>query len=196
MTITAKPTEFAGQWTVSETKEDSAPFEMTVSGASSEADAIALFNEAMAGLADPVPTHAQLRTTALQRVDQEHAAFMRHLTGDATIEERDTWKTKEEAARAVLADAATPGQQAMLALEAEGRGEEVATLAATIVAKADGFAMLIGLASKLRAKARASITQATDDTVPVADVSAALDAVFTALGAQVQTAIAEWQAAS
>ena len=140
----------------------------------------------------PDAQRAQMRADALTRINAEHAAFMRQLTGDATIEERDTWKVKEEAARAVLADTANAGQQAMLALEAEGRGEDIATLAAAIVGKADAFALLIGMASKMRAQARAAVAQATDDTVPMGDVTAALQAVFDGLSISVQQAIEAW----
>lgn len=139
---------------------------------------------------------AALRTAAQARIAAEHAAVMRVLTGNATIEERDTWKTKEDAARAFLYGAATAGQQAMLELEAEGRGEEVQALASAIVAKADSFARLIGLASKLRAEARAAVDQATDAAVPLSGVPAGIDAVFSSLSDQVAAAIADWQASS
>ena len=137
----------------------------------------------------PEAKRAAFRTAALARIDGEHASFIRMLTGNATIEERDTWKTKEEAARAFLAETATAGQQEMLALEAEGRGERVGALAATIVDKADGFVTLIGLASKLRAQARVAVKEATDDTVPIENVEAAIDAVFVDLSGQVAAAV-------
>lgn len=141
----------------------------------------------------PDAKRAALRASALKRIDAEHAAFLRQLTGEATIEERDTWKTKEEAARAVLAETATEGQNNMLVLEAEGRAEDVGALAATIVAKADAFVTLIGMASKVRAIAYAAVIEATDDSVPVADVPEALDTVFAELAMRVQNAISDWR---
>lgn len=130
----------------------------------------------------------------MTRINEVHAAFLRDLTGNATIEERDTWKTKEEAARALLAGAASDGQTAMIGFEAAGAGVEPAVLVQTIIAKSEAFQALIGKAAGLRAKAKAAIAQATDETVPLDQVEPALAAIFDQLAAEAETAVAEWQA--
>jgi hypothetical protein len=140
--------------------------------------------------APPIP-RADQRKAALSRVDEEHANYLVTLTGGATVAERDTWKVKEEAARAFEADTATPGQTAMLTAEAQGVGITKAELAATIIAKADAFLALIGVAAGLRAKGRAAIMAATDDAVPLDQVEAEIEAVFAQLAEEVQAAIAQ-----
>lgn len=117
---------------------------------------------------------AELRSDALKAVEVEHADLLRRLTGDATIEERDTWAVKETAARAFLLDTATDTQQQMLAMEAEGRQQTVNLLASIIVGKADDFRLLVGLTSKLRAAGRTGVEAATDTSILIEDVPAAL----------------------
>ena len=145
--------------------------------------------------APPTPREDQ-RKAALTRVDEEHANYLVTLTGGATVAERDTWKVKEEAARAFEADTATPGQAAMLAAEAQGSGITEAELAATVIAKADAFLALVGVAAGLRAKGRAAIMAATDDAVPLAQVEAKIETVFTQLAQQVQSAVEQLNAGS
>lgn len=127
--------------------------------------------------APPTPREDQ-RKAALARVDEEHASLLVTLTGSATEAERDTWKVKEEAARAFDAGTATPGQAAMLAAEAQGRSITEVELVAVIIGKADAFLHLIGLAASIRAKGRAAIMAATDEAVPLDQVVAQIDAVF------------------
>lgn len=131
-----------------------------------------------------------LRADAMRQVDVEHADLLRRLTGNATIEERDTWTVKEAAARAQLDGTATDSQQQMLAMEAEGRQQSVNALASIIVAKADQFRVLVGLTSKLRAAARAGVEAATDAGVLIADVPVALAAAEAQRAADRQAAIA------
>lgn len=139
------------------------------------------------------PEHAEFRAAAMVRINTEHAKFLRHLTGDATVEERDTWKTKELAARALIAGDASDGQMAMLSHEAAGAGVEPVTLAQVIIAKAEGFQALIGMAAGLKAKAKTAIYQATDDAVVAEQIGPALEAVFASIDAEVQTAVQQWQ---
>ena len=139
--------------------------------------------------APPCP-RAEQREMALARIDAIHAEYLRTLTGGATIEERDTWKSKEEAARAFVADTATNGQSAMIAAEAVGAGVTDAAMAAKVIAKADAFLSLIGVAAGLRAKTRAAITRATDDAIPLENVSAAVEQVFLEMKSEVQAAVA------
>lgn len=125
------------------------------------------------------------RGEALAAVDEQHAKFMRDLTGGASIEERDTWQAKELAARALVEGIAEPAETEMLTIEAGYLEIEPAQLAATIIGKADLFKKLTGLAAGVRGKARAAIQaattpaelQAATDTA-TADVQAAL-AAFT-----------------
>jgi hypothetical protein len=140
------------------------------------------------GTAPPIPREDQ-RRHALARVDEEHADYLVTLTGGATVAERDTWKVKEEAARAFEANTATPGQIAMLAAEAQGAGITEAELAANIIAKAEAFLTLVGVAAGLRAKGRAAITAATDEAVPLGQVTSQIAAVFDQLEQDVQAAI-------
>lgn len=100
------------------------------------------------------------RMNALAEVDQVHAGQLRQLTGNATIEERDTWAPKANAARALLAGAADEAQAAMLGLEAAQRGLSAEELTQTILARAAAFEQLIGVASAIRTKARAAFTSA------------------------------------
>lgn len=130
---------------------------------------------------------------ALVRVNDTHTMFMRTLTGNATIEERDTWKTKEEAARAMIAGKATDGQTAMITLEAQGDGTDPAQLAATIVAKAEGYQTLIGMAAGLKTKAKAAIAQAVDPALPLDQIEVAIAQVFAQIASESTAAIAQWQ---
>jgi len=98
---------------------------------------------------------------ALRNVDAAHATFMRNLTGNATIEERDTWQSKELAARAFEDETATPAQIEMLTIEATYIGTTPDVLATTVITKADQFKKLTGLAAGVRGKARAAIKAAT-----------------------------------
>jgi len=69
------------------------------------------------------------------------------ITGPVPQAERDSWPTKEAAARAVLDDSATAQQIAMLDAECAVTGEIRDDLAASILSKADaygGFAAAIG----------------------------------------------------
>ncbi len=107
--------------------------------------------------------------------------------------ERDTWKAKEEAARAYLAGTASDGQAAMLAAEAHGAGVVETDLAAAIIAKADAFLELAGIAAGLRAKARVAINLATSEEVPLAEVKTQIETVFAALTQEVEVAVAQFQ---
>ena len=145
------------------------------------------------GYKPPLLSHEDQRKVALARVDKEHANYLVMLSGGATVAERDTWKVKEEAARAFEAGTASAGQAAMLSAEAQGAGITVAALAATIIAKSEAFLALIGVAAGLRAQGRAAVLAATDDAVPLDQVEAQIEAVFVQLAHQVQAAITQLQ---
>lgn len=139
------------------------------------------------------PSRIDQRAEALARVDQEHARFLRELTGNATVEERDTWKIKEDAARAVVAGTYSLGQLAMLQNEADGRGSTVDYLANSIISKAEAFQSLIGLASKVKARAKGAIDASTSPEVPIEAVAASLDRVFSEIAVEIDGAIDQWK---
>lgn len=159
------------------------PFESLQELGVSEADA--------AALARPV-----LLRDANRRIDVAHAAFLRSLTGNATSEERDTWKTKEEAARAFIAGNATDGQTALIELEAQGEGTEPAALAQVIVGKAESFQKLIGMAAGLKNKAKAAVKQAAAADAPVDQIVREMDRVFSQIQTEIQAAVQAWEAGS
>lgn len=141
----------------------------------------------------PPPSREEQRAAALTKVDAEHARALRDLTGGATIEERDTWKTKEEAARAMIELEATPGQSAMIELEAAAKGLSAEDLAQAIMAKAEAYQQLIGLAAALKAEAKTAVTAATSDDVPLDDVAAGLQAVFVTMKEKIDQAVEAWK---
>ena len=81
----------------------------------------------------------------------------------------------------------------MIELEAVGAAIAPADLAARIVAKAEAFQKLIGLAAGLRSKAKLAIRQATANQVPIDKVPSILEKVFTEVDAEVHAAIAQWR---
>lgn len=97
------------------------------------------------------------KAEARDMVHQLHAETLELLTGGATIQERDTWPVKETAARAFIGETASPSDLQMLGTEAVFTGLPLADLAAHIVAKAEAFKSLVGLASGMRAKGLQSI---------------------------------------
>lgn len=129
----------------------------------------------------PVVPRDDQATTANARIGAVHANLLRVATGDATTEERDTWKIQEEAARALDDGVATAGQTSMIDDLAAGAGVTNAEMAAIILAKADAFIALIGAAGKIRAKYRAQVEAAVSDAALSDDEVA--DALATAMAA-------------
>lgn len=154
-------------------------------------------------------THDQYRQRAYAKVDAFHADFMNKLTGSATIEERDTWVVKSEAAKYVasvsdetlvsdvaLVVANDPAANDDLESLINDVGVEVAdlrSLSLTILAKSRAYKKLIGIASRVRREARSAIDVATAPEVPIENVGAALDQVEEALLLQIQSAVTAWQ---
>lgn len=116
------------------------------------------------------PSLDKSKVQAAAQVERQFSTLMVSLTGNASIEERDTWSIKEAAARAFEAGNANESQLAMLTAEANGVGETVAELASKIITKATGFYALVGFASGLKRDAHLSIEAATD----LADLGAVL----------------------
>ncbi len=139
---------------------------------------------------EPPAPRADQRAAALAEVDAIHARYLSAATGNATTEERDTWAIKEAAARAVEDGTATAGQSAMLEAEAVGAGVDVEQLIATIIAKADAFLLFVGRAAGIRAKARAAVRAATDEAVPLDEVSDQVAAAINQLSADAQAEFA------
>lgn len=113
-----------------------------------------------AGVSDWFVDLEASRASALAEIDKTHADLLRRLTGSATIEERDTWAPKAQAARSLLAGTADGPQASMLGLEAKQRGVSVKKFAGEILARAAGFEQLIGVSSAIRTKARAAFKAA------------------------------------
>ena len=101
--------------------------------------------------------------------------------------------TSQCGACVVLVDGAAVKACTMLAAEAQGAGITEATLATTIIAKSEAFLALIGVAAGLRAQGRTAVMAATDDAVPLDQVEARVEAVFSQLAHQVQVAITQLQ---
>lgn len=131
-----------------------------------------------------IKTLEERQAEALTSLDQEHAEILRNLTGNATIEERDTWQSKALAAEAIQAGNANPYQLDMIGTEASLSGVEVAELVTTILTKNAGFMKMIGLAAGHRAATREAIKSAPDTST--------LDLILTKAGETAQTLITNY----
>lgn len=98
------------------------------------------------------------------------------ITGPVPEDEKLSWPSKEQAARAVLAANATTEQTAMIADEAQVGGETSADLAANIVANADAYWAAIAPLTGLRRKAAAEINAAQTREDAIGAVTAAQQA--------------------
>jgi len=126
-----------------------------------------------------------VKAEAISTVNFKHAEFLRQLTGNATIEERDTWQAKALAAEAVLAGSASEIQTKMLATEAGLVGETTDALAQKIATKYAAYQKLIGLASGLRRK--------TENALEAAPNADAVDQVLVEADAQAKQFVQQWQ---
>ena len=157
----------------------------------------------------PQARRAQLHSNAITAIDAAHADFLRNLTGQATGEERDTWETKVSAA-AFIRGASGPEIEANIALLNEDHvdafddllslvddiGEDIEdlrALSATILLKSRSYKHLVGRAARFRREAKDAIALATGDGTPIADVPAAITAVFAQMSAEVAAAVQLWQ---
>ena len=97
---------------------------------------------------------------ALNRIKTQHAASLKLLSGDATIEERDTWPVQLQAAKDFKAGRASDTQKAMLdALLLEG--ESKTALADRIIGKDSAIQTLIGMAGGLKRRTEKAVEKAT-----------------------------------
>jgi hypothetical protein len=103
---------------------------------------------------------AQARALGLlaDRLQETAEAF----SGPVPQVERDGWAEKTAAARAVLAQAATPAQQALLAAEAAILREDGIRLAGRIVANAERHALFAARMAGLRRKYLKALDLAED----------------------------------
>jgi len=90
------------------------------------------------------------------------------ITGRVPLPEKLSWGSKEVAARAVLAGAASAEQEAMIAGEAAQTGEAVKALAGRVIRNADAYrghvALLTGLRRHTEALIDAAQSEAQVDT--------------------------------
>ena len=107
-------------------------------------------------------TLEEVKAEAIERVTISHSDFLRELTGDATLEERDTWQSKALAAEAILNGTDSPAQLDMITTEAELTGETVNELVQTILQKHQVYSKLIGLAAGMKRKTQSQISEASD----------------------------------
>lgn len=95
-------------------------------------------------------------------MNDEHAAILRTLTGNATIEERDTWQGKALAAEAFENDSASVSQTEMLTTEASMSGSTVEELASRILGNSVNFMKMVGIAAGHRTATKNAINDAAD----------------------------------
>lgn len=157
-------------------------------------------------------THENYRDRALAKIDAIHADIMTKQTGNKTQPEIASWPTKSAAAKFVHAATDEELEAAIsLTLSKDPAGNEdlmviignvgsevtdIRAQAAKIIPKSVAYKRLIGLADRMRDEAKEAVIAATAPEVPLEDVPAALEAVEAQILAQVQTALAEWQAGS
>lgn len=118
-------------------------------------------NEKIIEVNFPQLTLDELKLNALNLIDQGHAAILRQLTGNATIEERDTWQSKALAAYAISEGNANSYQNDMISTEAVMSGIEVSELVTKILSRNAAFMKMIGIAAGHRTATRAAINKAS-----------------------------------
>ena len=125
-------------------------------------------------LEEPLATLETI-AAAKVRMSQLTDALATSVTGSVPDTERASWPTKEIAARAVLASAATPIQTAMIQAEATVTGENLLALAAKIVANADSYIAIAGLLVGKRRLAHAQLDAVVLGSVTVSDIDAIVE---------------------
>ena len=124
----------------------------------------------------PVPKTPldEAKAKAYADVDAHHAMVVQGLVGNPTQQEKDTWSMKLETAKAVIARV-SPGVVGQAFLATAGI-EDKELWAKSVLAKAAGYAKVIGVGERLRSAARQGIKDATSSQ----EVSDALQAAVTA----------------
>lgn len=120
-------------------------------------------------LPDPVAALAAARQHGLATMRAWIGAASLPLSDGVPIEEMLSWSVKEAAARAVLADHASPAQQQLIGAEAAMTGESLADLCALILAKAGAYHAAVGTIAGLRRAVEAGLAAAlaAEDCAPL-----------------------------
>jgi hypothetical protein len=134
--------------------------------------------------APPPPSLETVKQQALTTIASHHAQALNELTGNATLEERDTWPVKAEAALAWSRGSASEAQINLLTGEAKAMGEEIDDLVAKISARSDAYHALVGMAAGLKRKSEKQV----QDCQSLIQVETALASATE----DVQAAIAAW----
>lgn len=112
-----------------------------------------------------------IKTHAIEAVSVKHAAMLAQLTGGASIEERDTWQLKLDAATAsIAANAPTDSAITMFHAEAEADNCTIMDKCHRAALKGEAYKLLIGIASGIKTRAENGIKAAQT----VGDVKAVL----------------------
>ena len=103
------------------------------------------------------------KAQALVGIDAFHTDVVARLVGNPTQTEKDTWAMKLDTAKAVMAKQA-PSLAGAAFMKGAGLSADAdkSTWAASVVAKSVGYAMVVGLAERLRDAARVAVRAATD----------------------------------
>lgn len=98
---------------------------------------------------------------AIAAVSTKHAAMLSQLTGGASIEERDTWQLKLDAATASVA-AGVPNDSAITLFHDEAAADEVSIMVKCerTILKSEAYVLLIGIASGIKTRAENAIESA------------------------------------
>lgn len=107
---------------------------------------------------DPLPT---FKEKALLKIDHTHSFLLKKATGFATIEERDTWQLKLDAAKGYLANTATTTQKQMIEVEAPAYGYTPLYHANRVIEKSNNYALLVATLAGLREKAKLTVLACT-----------------------------------
>jgi hypothetical protein len=129
-------------------------------------------NEAVSTPAPTTPLD-QAKASALAQVDDHHSTVVTKLVGNPTQAEKDTWSMKLDTATAV-SSGNTPSVAGQTFLSAAGisNADEQQAWAQVVLAKAAGYAGIVGVGEKLRGAARQAIKAANTTD----EINAALEA--------------------
>jgi len=129
---------------------------------------------------------ASIKEVAYSTIKSQHASAIKHLTGDTTEEERDTWYDQRAAAKAFLSNKASDDEKEMLN-DLLIPGETKTALSTSIMVKNKLMLKLIGKAGGVKRRAEHSVSNASSaEEISQAMVTAATES---------ETAVAEYMQA-
>lgn len=128
-------------------------------------------------------TIEQIRSEAIERVNEFHARMLRELNGVPSIEEQSTWPLKVAAAQAIRDGEALAHEEALIDTEASLTGETREELVAKIISKDLTFQKIVPLASGLRRK--------TISAIRLSDDSSSVEALIATAEAEAERMIAQ-----